>query len=329
MSALPFFDTDQMLADLAQHNAAQNYGQQPAELYAPISYLMDMGGKRMRPLLVLMGHATFGGDYRQILAPALGVEVFHNFTLMHDDIMDQAPLRRGLPTVHHKWNQNVAILSGDVMLVQAYKLLMQVPDGHLRPVLERFNQCAAQVCEGQQWDMNFEQRSDVGVDDYVEMIKLKTAVLLGFALELGALLAGADAEACQHLRDFGIKIGIAFQLKDDYLDVYAEPDKFGKQVGGDILANKKTLLLISALELATGNVKADLDYWLSADNPNPEEKVAAVRRIYDQLELPSYTFSRIDAFYQQALHQLHQLQAPEPAKAAFEAFAQQLMSRDK
>jgi geranylgeranyl diphosphate synthase type II len=232
--------------------ADTKYTSEPAELYEPISYLMQLGGKRMRPVLVLISTELFGADVLKALDAAIGIELFHNFTLMHDDIMDKAPLRRGNPTVHVKWNESAAILSGDVMFVEAYKLMIKVEDSILRDVLDIFSDTASGVCQGQQADMNFEKRDHVGLDEYIEMIRLKTAVLLAGSMQIGALIGGAEKEQADLLYEFGENLGLAFQLQDDILDVYGDPEKFGKQVGGDILADKKTFLLIKARELAKG-----------------------------------------------------------------------------
>jgi geranylgeranyl diphosphate synthase type II len=290
MSPATFTDAIQQQLQLTQ------YGQYPPELYDPIRYIMSLSGKRMRPLLTLMAAYLFTDDWRKAIQPALGVEVFHNFSLMHDDIMDQAPLRRGQPTVHEKWNQNIAILSGDVMLVNAYELLLAVDADKLKPVISRFSRTAAEVCEGQQLDMNFETRWDVTEDEYIQMIRLKTSVLLGYSLELGGLIAGADAETTRHLYEGGVNIGIGFQLKDDLLDVYGDPAKFGKQVGGDILANKKTFLLIEALQQAQGPVRDDLTNWLQKPVTDKGEKVQAVTAIYEQLGIRQITESRISEY---------------------------------
>src|SRR5690554_2087299 len=268
---------------LESHIQSLNFGEAPNELYEPISYLMNLGGKRIRPLLTLMAYSLYQEDYKAILSPALAVEIFHNFTLMHDDIMDDAPLRRGKATVHEKWNANTAILSGDVMMVKAYDMLLEVPSDKLSVCMRHFNRTAAEVCEGQQLDMNFENREVVSEDEYLNMIRLKTAVLLGFALQYGALLAGAPEEDVQRLYDFGVSIGIGFQLKDDLLDVYADKAKFGKQVGGDIIANKKTYLLIKAKELAANRDTKELRDWENAADFDKEEKVKAVTALYDRL----------------------------------------------
>lgn len=323
-----------IFAEALQNELQQTtYGQAPPELYDPIRYIMSLGGKRMRPMMTLMAAYLFTDDWQRAVKPALAVEVFHNFTLMHDDIMDQAPLRRGQPTVHEKWNHNTAILSGDVMLVNAYELLADIETPHLRRVLTRFNRVAAEVCEGQQLDMNFETRWDVAESEYIGMIKLKTSVLLGFALELGGILAGADSVSTDHLREAGINIGIGFQLKDDLLDVYGDPAKFGKQVGGDILANKKTFLLIEALEQADADHKADLTHWLnrtdlSGDASAREAKVRAVTRIYDELGIRQITESRIADYFSQGFANFDGVRAEPTRRALLLDFARQLVERE-
>ncbi len=305
-----------------------NYGQHPPELYEPIRYIMSLGGKRMRPLLTLMATHLFTDDWEPAIRPALGVEVFHNFTLMHDDIMDQAPIRRGQPTVHERWNPNIAILSGDVMLVNAYELLLDVAPDKLKAVMSRFNRTAAEVCEGQQMDMNFETRWDVTEAEYIDMIRLKTSVLLGYALELGGLLAGADAETNRHLYEGGVNIGIGFQLKDDLLDVYGDPAKFGKQVGGDILANKKTFLLIEALSTATGSLKTELNDWLTRTEFDKAEKVQAVTAIYDQLGIRQITEQRISEYFARGFANFEQLNADPARRSVLIEFARQLVERE-
>jgi geranylgeranyl diphosphate synthase type II len=313
---------------IANTLAALPYGQNPPELYEPIRYMMALGGKRIRPLLTLLAYHLYHEDVDKALLPAAAVEVFHNFTLMHDDIMDQAPLRRGQPTVHEMWNANTAILSGDVMLVKAYELLLNVETEKLGHVLKLFSTCAAEVCEGQQLDMQFESRNDVRIGEYLEMIRLKTAVLLGFALELGCVLAGGSVEDCTHLRDFGVKIGIAFQLRDDLLDVYGEAEKFGKQVGGDILADKKTFLLLTALAEAGAAQQAELQRWLGKTVADPEEKIKAVTGIYDQLEIRLATEARIEIYFREALEHLEKVSAKLEKKEALRMLALNLMERD-
>ncbi|MTI31382.1 polyprenyl synthetase family protein [Xanthovirga aplysinae] len=320
----------QLMMDKLNHEVENlDVGEKPVELYDPIYYILKLGGKRLRPLLSLVSYSLFREDWERILKPALAVEVFHNFTLMHDDIMDRAPLRRGKSTVHEKWNDNIAILSGDVMFVKTYDLLLNIEAEKLPLALSKFNQCATEVCEGQQLDMNFEDRSEVSEAEYLHMIRLKTAVLLGFSLELGALLAGADKESCQALYDFGVNIGVGFQLKDDLLDVYADQNKFGKQLGGDIIANKKTFLLIEALEKAEGEQKEALDYWLSQRDFDNTEKVKAVTTIYDKLGVKETTESKMNTFFELGFECLDQLKVPREKVAVLKSFAQDLINREK
>lgn len=304
--------------------ARQPFGTQPKSLYEPIRYLMKLGGKRMRPLLVLMAYSLYKKDAEKIISYATAVEAFHNFTLMHDDIMDKAPLRRGKPTVHEKWNVNTAILSGDVMLVRVYDMFLSLPDHQLKKVLLAFNKCAAEVCEGQQWDMEFETKTKVIEAQYIEMIRLKTAVLLGFSLELGAILADAPEADQIALREFGVQIGIGFQLKDDLLDVYADQKKFGKQVGGDIIANKKTFLLIKAFEKVRGKQKLELSQWLSTKKFNATKKVKAVTQIYDVLNIPDITEKKIEEYFQQGFTNLSKVSGD---TQWLEAFTRDLIAR--
>lgn len=305
----------------------QKFGSQPKSLYEPIRYIMGLGGKRLRPLLTVLSYSLYKNDVEKIIPYALAVEAFHNFTLLHDDIMDKAPLRRGKSTVHEKWNVNTAILSGDVMLVKVYEKFLGIEEVKLKEVLNIFNRCAAEVCEGQQWDMEFELQKKVSEEQYIEMIRLKTAVLLGFSLELGALLAGAPDQDRKALRDFGINIGIGFQLKDDWLDVYADKRKFGKQVGGDILANKKTFLLIKALEKAKGKPKTDLEKWMTLRKFNGNKKVKAVTSIYDSLQLSPLTQQKINFFYDKGFASLANLSTSQNAKRLKE-FVKSLISRE-
>ncbi len=304
------------------------YPAEPKELYEPISYLMSLGGKRLRPALVLMATDLFGGDIQEALAPALAVELFHNFTLMHDDIMDKAPLRRGQPTVHAKWNEAVAILSGDVMFVKAYKMMIQVKPEILSPVLEIFNQTAVGVCEGQQIDMNFERRTEVSIPEYIKMIRLKTAVLVGGALKIGALIGNASEKDAQLLYEFGENLGIAFQLQDDILDVYGDPEKFGKQVGGDIISNKKTFLLIKALELADGESAKSLNHWLNLSHFDAEEKVKAVRAIYDNLGIKKLSENIMLSYADKAIIAFNSINIPSDNKITLLAFADLLIKRE-
>jgi geranylgeranyl diphosphate synthase type II len=286
-----------LLNKLEDHITSHTFGESPLELYDPISYILSLGGKRIRPLLSLLAYGLYSKNPEEILDQACAVEVFHNFTLMHDDIMDRAPLRRGKATVHEKWNANSAILSGDVMLIRAYDLLLNTPPALLPEVMRLFNKTAAEVCEGQQYDMNFETYQTVHEDEYIKMIRLKTAVLLGLALQLGAILAGAEKGDAQKLYDFGVNIGVGFQLKDDLLDVFADQAKFGKQVGGDIISNKKTFLLIKALELAQGADAEELNYWLTQKQFDKAEKVTAVRNLYEKLGVKSLTVSKMKSYF--------------------------------
>jgi geranylgeranyl diphosphate synthase type II len=306
-----------------------SYGEAPVELYEPITYIMSLGGKRFRPLLTLLAASIFDTDIEKAVKPAMAVEVFHNFTLMHDDIMDRAPLRRGMPTVHEKWNANTAILSGDVMLIRAYDLFLDLPKDKLRPVLNRFNQTAAEVCEGQQLDMNFETRWDVTEEEYIGMIRLKTSVLLGFALELGGMIAGADEQTTKLLYSAGENMGIGFQLKDDLLDVYGDPAKFGKQVGGDIIANKKTFLLIEALSKAKGQLKTGLNHWISLETFDNAEKVNAVTGIYDALDIRAFTEHKINEYFSRGIASLQQLRTDSVQKKVLLEFVEQLVAREK
>lgn len=301
---------------------------QPRELYEPIQYTLSLGGKRMRPILAIMAYLCSKNDWERIIDPALSIEVFHNFTLIHDDIMDEAPLRRGQPTVYKKWNKNIAILSGDVLMVMAYDLLMKAEYNDFKYLLCLFNQCAIEICEGQQLDMNYEEKSSVSERDYLEMIRLKTAVLLGFSLELGGLLGGMSKEEAAHLKDFGVNVGIGFQLKDDLLDVYGDAKKFGKQVGGDIIANKKTLLLIKAIELAEGRQKLELHNLMADKDIDPEVKVKKMKMIYEDLNIEAIAEKTMNHYFAKGFEQLAALEANKRNIAPLKQFAQALIDRD-
>lgn len=312
---------------LADEIKKQKFGKAPVSLYEPIRYLMGIGGKRIRPMFALLSYALFREDVRRIVPYAVAVESFHNFTLMHDDIMDQAPIRRGKMTVHEKWNTNTAILAGDVMLIRVYDMFLSLEPEQLRMILTAFNNCAAQVCEGQQWDMEFETTLRVSEKQYLHMIRLKTAVLLGFSLELGAMLAGASASDQKALRDFGINTGTGFQLKDDLLDAFADPEKFGKQVGGDILSNKKTYLLIKALERAKGKTKQELLFWMNAKKFKPKEKIAAVKKIYHQLLIPEAVDQKVSYFFRKGFASLDKVEGKGADKEALKKFTHALIER--
>lgn len=306
------------------------YGSNPKELYEPIEYIMSLGGKRMRPILVMMACDLFDGDTKNALHPALAVEIFHNFTLVHDDIMDKAPLRRNQETVHIKWNDNIAILSGDAMMVKAYQEICKAESTQLPELLKIFNDTALKVCEGQQMDMNYETLLKVSIPQYLKMIELKTAVLLAGALKIGALIGGAREEDAQHLYDFGKYIGIAFQLQDDILDVYANADKFGKQKGGDIIANKKTFLLLKAMEMAENNryLKEELQQWIAAPQFDPSEKVEAVTNIYNFLNVKELARNEMQKQYELGINALKKIPANEEKKQTLIAFADSLMVRE-
>lgn len=307
--------------------ARGKYGKSPETLYEPIRYIMHIGGKRLRPMLTLFGYSLFKDNVKDVVKYAVAVEAFHNFTLMHDDIMDKAPLRRGKPTVHKKWNVNTAILSGDVMLVKVYDMLLDLEPALLPRVLSAFNKCASEVCEGQQWDMEFERLSKVTEREYINMIRLKTSVLIGFSLELGGMLAGASDADCRALRAFGTNIGIGFQLQDDYLDAYADPSKFGKQVGGDIMANKKTFLLIKAQENARGKDKRELAQWLGAARFKRKEKVTAVKGIYDRLGIAELTERKARQYFRKGFADLDNLSCGPSQTGELRTFAEKLISR--
>lgn len=301
------------------------YPKHPNNLYEPIKYIMSLGGKRIRPVMVLMATELFTENVKSALDVALAIETFHNFTLVHDDIMDNAPLRRGKQTVHEKWGINNAILSGDVMMVESNKHLSKVDISVLKPVLDTFNATAQGVCEGQQLDMEFEQRSDVSIAEYVEMIRLKTAVLLGGAMKLGAIVGGANNEEATLLYKFGENLGIAFQLQDDILDVYGNPEKFGKQVGGDIIANKKTFLHLKAMALA----QSDEAICLTATDLAQDEKIKAVTALYNKYDIQNLANNEMEKYLAVANKALADLAVAESKKAQFTTLVQQILERDK
>ena len=304
------------------------FNKEPQQLYQPLNYTLGLGGKRIRPALLLLANDLFGGKQALAIDAAIAIEIFHNFTLIHDDIMDNAPIRRGHPTVFKKWNVNTAILSGDVMLVESYKLISTCESVVLPEVLKTFNKMAAEVCEGQQYDMNFETQQNITIDDYLKMIELKTAVLLGASLRIGALIAKAPVTDVNHIYAFGQNIGIAFQLMDDLLDVYGNPEKFGKQVGGDIISNKKTYLLLKAKELAKNELKKELEFCLSSKTLSPENKVNRVKAIYSQLKIKELTMNEMNHFYNTAIAHLDSIEVPNDKKLVFEQFAKGLMQRE-
>ena len=277
------YTASQLLDKINSHISDIRFTRTPVGLYDPIKYVLSMGGKRIRPVLMLMAYNLYKEDVSSIYDPATAIEVYHNYTLLHDDLMDRADMRRGKTTVHKVWNDNTAILSGDAMLVLAYQYMAASSSEHLKEVMDLFSLTALEICEGQQMDMNFESREDVKEEEYLEMIRLKTAVLLAASLKIGAILGGASPEDAENLYDFGMQIGVAFQLQDDLLDVYGDPAVFGKNIGGDILCNKKTYMLIKALERADRDQLEGLNHWLSATSFCPEEKISAVTELYTQI----------------------------------------------
>lgn len=301
--------------------AALQFPSAPANLYDPLRYFLTLGGKRMRPVLTLMGAELFGCDKEKAVSAALAIELFHNFSLIHDDIMDEAPLRRGMATVHEKWNTNVAILSGDVLLVKAYQQLSYYKNDQLSALFERFNQTATEVCDGQQMDMDFETRKVVSEVEYIEMIRLKTSVLLGCAFEFGAIVANASMADRKNMYEFGVNLGIAFQIQDDLLDLYANPDQFGKQVGGDILSNKKTLLLIEAMN----KIPNETEHLLQMA-PN-EEKVRKAKDLFTAHGVTELVQSKMNEYYDLAMLNLSNLSQEDAQKQSLRDLAEFLIHR--
>lgn len=303
------------------------YDRKPAALYEPIKYVLSLGGKRLRPVLMLMAYNMYKEDVEHILMPAVAIETYHNFTLLHDDLMDRAEVRRGKPCVHKKWNDNAAILSGDNMLVLSFHRMLQCDEKYMPAVLRLFTETALEIDEGQQYDIDFEERSDVTEEEYIEMIRLKTSVLLACALKIGGILGGATVQDAEALYEFGEKLGLAFQLQDDYLDVYGDFKTFGKQIGGDIMCNKKTYMLINAQLLANEEQARELTMWLNKENPQREEKVAAVTRLYDEIGVPGLVRNKISQYYQQAAQALSRLSLPRERTAVLWDYAQSMLNR--
>lgn len=299
----------------------------PEGLFEPMKYILDIGGKRLRPILVLLGANLYKDDLSKVCLPAIGIEIFHNFTLLHDDVMDNAPIRRSKKTVHEKWNSNVAILSGDAMSIKAYQYIGSCEDKYLRDVLTVFNQTALEVCEGQQFDMEFEDRNDVEIEEYLNMIRLKTAVLLGGSLKMGAVMGDASSTDAELLYHFGVNLGMAFQLQDDLLDVFGDEAVFGKKIGGDILSNKKTFLLIKALETASGDVEKELKSWITVKDFNPEEKIKAVRVIYEQLNVREYSQKKIENYFSLCLEYLDKVNVVAEKKKELYSLVKGLVNR--
>lgn len=307
-----------------------NWVQEPTGLYQPIDYVLSLGGKRIRPVLTLLACKLFSDDEKQALSTALAVEVFHNFTLLHDDVMDRADTRRGKPTVHKKWNDNTAILSGDAMLIKAYQLLQQAPADKLPVLLDLFSKTAIEVCEGQQYDVDFENDLAVQLPQYIEMIRLKTAVLLAAALKMGAIIGGASLQDANALYDYGINLGLAFQLRDDYLDSFGDPAVFGKKIGGDICCNKKTFLMITALQTASEEQRKELLQWIGCtDATCHEQKIKAVLNIYQNLQIDIRCEEAIRAYFEKSVGSLKDVQLSDNKKDILIKFANDLMGRNK
>ena len=318
----------QLQQDFAEFIAKTNFGGQPKELYDPIEYTILQSGKRLRPMLCLLANEMFGGDEKEALWPAVALETFHNFTLIHDDIMDQAPLRRGKATVYQKWNANIAILSGDAMFAMAFQFALKPKKG--AEIAQQLGKVAREICEGQQMDLNFETQKTVSIEDYLEMIRLKTAVLLATALQMGATVAEAKPTDIQALYDFGIAMGMSFQLQDDILDLYSDVETFGKKHGGDIAENKKTYLYLKALELASEQDRKRLEYLFTLRmDHDEEEKIAEVKAIYDRLNIKGIVESVIADYDQKAFKALESIDLPEERKTHLRTYAELLSGRNK
>lgn len=309
--------------------ASLPYERKPKSLYDPIEYVLAAGGKRIRPSFVLMAYNLFHDDVDRILPVATALETYHNYTLLHDDLMDKADMRRGRPTVHKKWDDNTAILSGDTMLVLAYEHLAKCDTKYLKPALDLFTETALEVSEGQQFDMEFETRNDVAEEEYIEMIRLKTSVLLACALKMGAVVAGASDADANALYAFGEKVGLAFQLQDDLLDVYGDPKVFGKAIGGDITSNKKTFMLINAFNRADTETRAELERWTTATEFDPAEKIAAVTEIYNRLGIDKFAEQRIKEYFEQSRQHLDELSVSGDRKAVLREYTERMMNRKK
>lgn len=322
------YSSEEILAMVNQGLADLRLERQPFGLYEPIRYVLSIGGKRIRPVLMLLTYNMFKDDIQTALPTAVGVETYHNYTLLHDDVMDRAEVRRGKPCVHKVWNENTAILSGDTMLVMAYQLVAQCPEPNLKSVMDLFTTTALEIGEGQQYDVDFENRMDVKPEEYIEMIRLKTSVLLACAMKLGAIQAGASESDAELLYRFGESIGLAFQLQDDMLDVYGDFETFGKRIGGDILCNKKTYMLIKALEGANEQQRQELESWINATDYNEEEKIVAVTSLYDQVGVRSICQTLINHYFDEARVLLDKVNLPAEKKEPLWQYALSLMGRN-
>lgn len=322
------FTASELLEKINTYILELKFTRTPQGLYDPVSYTLSMGGKRIRPVLMLMSYNLYQEEVTRLYGPATGIEVYHNYTLLHDDLMDRADCRRGKETVHKVWNDNTAILSGDAMLVLAYQFMAQCPADYLKEVMDLFSLTALEICEGQQMDMDFELRKDVKEEEYLEMIRLKTAVLLATSLKIGARLGGSSVEDAERLYDFGMNLGVAFQLKDDLLDVYGDTAVFGKNIGGDILCNKKTYLLIKAFEHADEGQLGQLNAWVDAQSFDPAEKIKAVTNLYNQIGIKEICERKIAAYSARAMENLCAVQVFDEKKKELEALMKNLMHRE-
>ena len=320
-------NADELLVKVNDFLSKLRYDRKPSGLYDPVKYVLSMGGKRIRPVLMLLSYGLFKDDVESVLMPACALETYHNYTLLHDDLMDNADMRRGHETVHRKWDANTAILSGDSMLVLAYERMAKCNPVYLSDVLHTFTETALEIGEGQQYDMEFETRNDVTEDEYIEMIRLKTSVLLACAQKIGAILAGASKQDQDNLYKFGEQIGLAFQLQDDYLDVYGDPKVFGKKVGGDIICNKKTYMLINAYNRADAEQRRELQHWMEAETFNSDEKVAAVTAIYNKVGVDKLAIEKIAYYFEESKKYLDAVQVSDERKAELRLYAQKMMHR--
>ena len=321
--------SNEILQKVNEGLAALPYNRKPKSLYDPVEYVLSLGGKRIRPVLMLMGYNLWKEQPEAILMPAMGIETYHNYTLLHDDLMDNADMRRGHQTVHRRWDANKAILSGDSMLVLAYQRMQQVPADKMPAVLDLFTETALEIGEGQEYDMTFETRNDVTEDEYIEMIRLKTSVLLACALKIGALLADAPKADADRLYRLGEQVGLAFQLQDDLLDVYGDPKVFGKAIGGDITSNKKTYMLINAVNRANAEQRAELTKWIEAASFDRQEKVLAVTRLYDEIGIRQLCEEKINYYFQLARQTLAEINVPDERKQVLSAYMEELLHRNK
>ena len=320
--------SDELLKMVNDYIEDATITRQPTSLYDPIKYVLSIGGKMIRPVLLLLTYNMYRDDIERVMPTAVGLETYHNYTLLHDDLMDKADMRRGMPTVHRKWDDNTAILSGDSMLVVAFQRVAQCPAENLQDILSLFTMTALEIGEGQQYDMDFENRMDVTEDEYIEMIRLKTSVLLACAVKMGAIMAGASDEDAKNLYAFGEKLGLAFQLQDDLLDVYGDPKVFGKAIGGDITSNKKTYMLINAILRANNEQREELIKWITTDNFDKEEKIKAVTKLYNKIGIRQLCEKKINDYFAEALTYLEKVNVPEEKKTALQRFTDQMMHRE-